>query len=267
MPVARYKTTIDASFAEVSRLLDDKVDKPRMYVSAVQHSKILERHDDYVVREMFQPSPVPMTIREKIYAVDVPGGTDFVFDQIGNERYTGAFHNILTRVEGRDDQVQVEYFMDWHPHPGTDDAMPLAVAEKMVKGGVEHLKSLAEHPVEVPSWVREFFLAADSMKPEALEPLLHDDIRFRVGNNVEVVGKANMLESSKGVTKIFAAMTHHYVDVDVIGERAYVDCFVEYTNLASDTFLIPFLTKMERRDGKVYAVLASGDMSPLRHGW
>lgn len=267
MPVARYKTTIDASFAVVKQLLADKVDKPRMYVSAVQHSTIIERHDDYVIREMYQPTPVPMTIKEKIYSLDVPGGIDFVFDQVDNKLYSGAFHNILTGVEGRDDQVQLEYFMDWHPHPGTEDAMPQAVAEKMVKAGVEHLKTMAEHPVDVPDWVREFFTAADSMTPEALAPLVHDDIRFRVGNNVEVVGKHNMLESSKGVTKVLAAMTHHYVEVDVIGDRAYVDCFVEYTSLTGDKHLIPFLTRMERRDGKVIEVLAYGDMSPLRYGW
>jgi len=267
MPIARYKTMIDASFDEVSRLLADKVERPRKYIPVILHSKILERHDDYVMREYFQPTPVPLTVREKIYRIDVPGGTDYVFEHVDNERYTGSFHNIVTRVDGHDGQVQLEYFMDWHPHPGTADPMPQDVADKMVRSGVDHLKSLAEHPVEVPDWVRTFFEAADSMNPEALEPLLADDARFRVGNNVEVVGRANIVESSRGITKVFSAMQHDYVAVEGDENVAFADCFVEYTTLDGEKYLIPFLTRLERKDGQIKSVAAYGDMSPLRHGW
>ena len=267
MPVARYSTTIDASFDDVDALLEDKVTKPRKYVTAIQHSKILRRDGEHVFREYFQPSPVPLTVQEKIYAVDVPGGRDHVFEHVDNEVYTGAFHNVLTRVQGRDDQVQLEYIMDWQPHPGTQDPITQDTAESMVRRGVEVIQRLAEHPVTVPSWVRDFFLAADSMDPKALEPLLHEDCRFRVGNNVETIGKANVVESSRHVTEIFSAMQHDYVNVDDLGDRAYAECLVEYTKITGDVYLIPFLTLLERMDGKISAVLAYGDMSPLKYGW
>jgi ketosteroid isomerase-like protein len=267
MPSARYKATIQAPYENVYGLLVDKVDNPRKYVGAVTHSSILERGDGYVVREMFQPVPVEMTIREKIFDVPVPGGRDFVFEQIDNVRYTGSFHNVLTRVEGRDDQVELEYVMDWRPHPGTQDEMSDGAAQKMVQAGVHHMKELAEHPVEVPDWVRTFFAAVDSLDADALGALLSEDCRFRVANGPEIVGRDNIVQASRGVTKVFAAMQHDYVDVYGDESRAYADCFVDYTTHDGKKFLIPFLTRLERSGEKVSAVMAYGDMSPVRYGW
>ncbi len=267
MPKAHYKATINTTFDRLAELLADKVEKPRKYVGAVQHSSILERGDGYVIREMFQPVPVELTIREKIYEKAVPGGRDYIFEHMDNARYTGVFHNIVTRVDGHDDQVELEYVMDWRPHPGTEDEIDQDTAQKMVRRGVEHMKQIAEETVDVPDWVREFFDAADSMNAEALEPLLSDDCRFRVGNNPEVVGKDNVLEASRGVTKVFSAMQHDYIEVFSAEDRAYADCFVDYTTIDGRKFLIPFLTILRRKNGKISSVAAYGDMSPLRHGW
>ncbi len=267
MPTARYKTTINAPFHRLAELLADKVEKPRKYVGAVMHSRILEHGDGYVIREMFQPIPVPLTIREKIYETDVPGGRDYIFEHIDNARYTGLFHNFLTRVEGREDQVELEYFMDWRPLPGVPDELSPEAAQRLVRNGVEHMKDIAENPVDVPDWVRTFFDAVDSMKAEALEPLLAEDCHFRVGNNAEVVGRDNVVEASRGVTKVFSAMQHDYVEVYGTEDRAYADCFVDYTSVSGERYLIPFLTRLERKDGKITSVAAYGDLSPVRHGW
>lgn len=267
MPTARYKTTINAPFERLTELLADKVDKPRKYIGAVLHSKILERNDGYVLREMFQPVPVEITIREKIYEQEVAGGVDYVFEHLDNPKYTGAFHNILTRVEGRDDAVELEYFMDWRPQPGVPDEISPEVAAVMVRDGVEHMKHMAENPVEVPDWVRDFFLAADSMVPESLEPLLAEDVHFRIGNNVEVIGRKNVVEASRGLAKVFSDMQHDYVGVHHAGDRTFVDCFVDYTAHNGDQYLIPFMTMLERKDDQIALLHAYGDMSPIRHGW
>jgi len=267
MPTARYRSTINSSFDRVSELLADKVEKPRKYVGAIVHSKILEHGDGYVVREMLQATPAELIVREKIYEKDISGGRDYVYEHIDNARYSGFFHNILTRVDAREDQVELEYFMDWRPHPGTEDELPEATAQQMVKNGVEYMKEVAENPVEVPAWVREYFDAADSLNADAIEPLLTDDTRFRVGNRAEVVGKSNVLEATRGVTKVFSAMQHDYVDVYGDDHRAYANCFVEYTTVEGEKYLIPFLTMLERENGKISSVTAFGDMSPLRYGW
>ena len=267
MPTARYKTTIDASFHDVAELLSDKVEKPRKYIGGIVHSTILERGDGYVLREYLQGFPTQLTVRERITEQEVPGGRDYVFAHVDNAAYTGAFHNVLTRVEGTDDQVELVYHMDWQPRVGTRDEMPDAVAQQIVTSGVEHMKRLAEHPVDVPGWVREFFDVVDSMKPDALEPLLSHDCRFRLGNNAEVVGRAAVIEANRGVAKVFSALQHDYVEVHADGNRAYADCFVDYTTLSGRKYLIPFLTRLERTDGKISSVAAYGDASPVRHGW
>jgi len=267
MPNARYKTTIDAPYERVYDMLVDKVERPRMYVGAIMYSQILERGDGYVIREMYQPAPVELTIRERIYDEAVPGGRDFVFEYIDNAAYTGAFHNVLTHVAGRPEHVELEYVMDWRPHPGTADPMAADAAITMVRNGVNHMKELAENPVEVPSWVREFFDAVDSLDADALGALVADNCRFRVGNNAEIIGRPNIVKASRGVTEHFAKMRHFYVDVFSDKRRAYADCFVEYTTHDGMVFLVPFLTMLERAGEKISSILAYGDMSPVRYGW
>lgn len=267
MPNASYKATIDAPYDRVYAMLVDKVERPRIYIGAIMHSSILERGDGYVLREYYQPRPVELTVKEKIYDQPVPGGRDFVFENMDNAHYTGSFHNILTHVDGREDQVELEYAMNWQPHPGTEDPMDQSVAETMVRNGVNHMKDLAENPVEVPAWVRAFFDAVDSMDADLLGTLLADNCRFRVGNGAQINGRDNVVEASRGVTKLFAAMQHIYVDVFSDKRRAYADCFVEYTTHDGKIFLVPFLTMLERTGEKISSILAYGDMSPIRHGW
>src|ERR1700693_242465 len=100
MPYAKDKTEIDAPYERVLELLIDKAEKPRKYVPVVLHSKTLERGEGYILREMCQPQPSPLTIREKIYEREIPGGKEFIYEQLNNSDYTGLFHNVLTRVPG-----------------------------------------------------------------------------------------------------------------------------------------------------------------------
>jgi ketosteroid isomerase-like protein len=267
MPHAKYKTIIAASFDRVVAILADKVERPRKYIGSVVRSEILERGDGYVLREMYQSIPAELVIKERISENEIPGGRDFVFEFIDSPRYTGAFHNRLTRVEGRDDQAELEYEMDWIAAPGTADPLSPETAETMVRNGVDHLKDLAENPVSVPDWVRTFFDIVDSMDADALGRLLSDDCRFRVGNGGEIIGRDNIVEASRRLTKLFASIEHHHVDARSDGHRAYADCFVEYTAHDGRTYLVPFLTILERTNGEISAVLAYGDMSPVRYGW
>lgn len=267
MPDARFTTTIHAPYEHVHDLLVDKVARPRKYVGPVTHSTILERGDGYVLREMHQALPVPLTIRERIVEREVPGGSDTVFEFVDNERYTGTFHNILTRVPDRDDQVELTYAMEWTPRPGVAEEMTEAAAAAMVRAGVEHLKTMAENPVVVPDWVRSFFTAVDSMDADAFESWLTEDCRFRIGNGPLIVGRDAVVAASRRIEASFASMQHDYLEVVEHGDRTYVDCLVDYTTHDGATFLIPFLTVLDRADDKVSGLTAYGDLSPLRHGW
>jgi hypothetical protein len=267
MPNAKYKTVINASYDRVLGLLLDKAERPRKYVPVVLHSDILERGEGYIIREMFQPKPVPLTIKEKIYERDVPGGKEFIYEHLNNKDYTGNFHNVLTRIPGRDDQAGLEYIMDWRPREGTTDKLSNEVAQTMVERGVNFLKNIAENPVVVPDLVRKFFEAVDSMRPDAMAPLLANDCKFRVANHTEMVGVDTVVNMNREVMKMFAGITHHYVDVVTVGNRVYAETFVEYVMPDRKTYLLPFMTSFEHRDNKITSVKIFGDMSPLKHGW
>jgi hypothetical protein len=267
MPQAKFKTVINASYEHVLGLLLDKAERPRMYVPVVMHSAVLERGDGYIIREMFQPTPVPLTIKERIYEREVPGGTEFIYEHLNNKDYTGNFHNILKRVPGHADQSEIEYIMDWKPHAGTVDKMSNETAQTMVERGVNFLKTMAENPVAVPPFARAFFDAVDSMKPDAMAPLLAKDCKFRMGNHTEVSGADTIVNMNREVMKMFESVTHYCVDAVAAGNRAYVETYVEYAMPDKKKYLIPFMTMLEQRDGKLTNIKVFGDLSPLKHGW
>jgi len=267
MPYAKYKTAINASYDRVLELLLDKAEKPRKYVPVVLHSETLERGAGYIIREMFQPLPVPLTIREKIYEREIPGGKEFVYEQLNNSDYTGLFHNVLTRVAGDAGRCELEYVMDWKPHAGGAEKLSTEAAQNMVERGVKFLKGMAENPVVVPPMVRAFFEAVDSMKPDAMVPLLSKDCKFRVGNQTEIVGTDNVVRINREVMKKFTAIKHDYVDVVTTGNRFYAETYVEYQLASGKMYILPFMTVFEHRDGLLTSVKIFGDMSPLKHGW
>jgi hypothetical protein len=267
MPYAKYKTAINAPYERVLELLIDKAEKPRKYVPVVLHSKTLERGEGYILREMFQPQPTPLTIREKIYEREIPGGKEFLYEQLNNSDYTGLFHNVLTRVPGDANRSELEYIMDWKPHGGGAEKMSTEVAQAMVERGVQFLKAMAENPVAVPEIVRKFFIAVDSMIPEAIASLMTKDCKFRVGNQTETVGVDNIVKTSREVMKRFSAIKHDYVAVASIGNRHYVETYVEYLLPTKEIFILPFLTVFEHRDNLLTNIKIFGDMSPLKYGW
>ncbi|WP_199434158.1 SRPBCC family protein [Qaidamihabitans albus] len=141
MPRTQWTENVNVPFGRVVDLLRDKVENPQKYVPSVRFSRILERADSHVLREMYQPYPGDLTIRERITEHEVAGGIDFVFEYVDNPTYVGTFHNTAVRAG---DGVELTYVMDWTPRPGVSDPIPSGVAEAMVRDGVQHLKRLAE---------------------------------------------------------------------------------------------------------------------------
>jgi hypothetical protein len=267
MPYAKYKAVVNAPYDRVLALLIDKAEKPRKYVPVVLFSETLERGNGYIIREMFQPQPVPLPIREKIFEREVPGGKEFVYEQLNNSDYTGLFHNVLTRAPGDANRSELEYIMDWKPHDGLTEKITNEAAQAMVERGVKFLQSMAENPVVVPDLLRKFFEAVDSMKPDAMVPLLAKNCRFRVANHTETIGVDNIVKINQEVMKRFLGVKHDYVDVVVVGNRFYAETYVEYLMPNKKTFILPFMTVFEHRDNQITSVKIFGDMSPLKHGW
>lgn len=267
MPHARFKAIIDAPYERVLDLLVDKIEQPKKYVGTILHSEVLERAPGYLLREMYQPAPVELTIRERIYRRAVEGGEEVVYEHVDNAAYTGTFRNILTRVPGRDDQAQLEYAMDWQPHPRTADKMSDEQAQSTVQSGVSHLRHLAEHPAEVPDWVRTFYDVVDAKSGEEIGPLVTDDVTFRMGNRPVISGRDAVVEGNRHVTGMFKELDHQYVSVHESGGRTFVDLWVRYRTFDDQEFLLPFLTVFQRVSGKISSIAIYGDLSPLRHGW
>jgi len=267
MPHARFKTTVNAPYERVAKLLVDKMEMPKKYVGTIQRSKVLEHGDGFIIREMYEPKPSDLTIREKIHRHNIEGGEEFIYEHMNNARYTGTFQNILTRVPGRDDESELEYIMNWTPHPGTEDKINNETAQRMVKLGVNHLKELAENPPQVPAFVRSFYAAVDSLDAKAMEPLLADNVRFRIASHSDILGKERVIELNHQVMSSWKSIKHHFVGAYQDKGKTFVECFVEYVLKDDSHYLLPFLTVFEREGEKISNVKIFGDLSPLHHGW
>lgn len=267
MPNAAQKILIDAPYEAVLELLIDKMERPKKYVGTIQNSRIVDRGDGFIVREMYEPKPTDLLIREKIYRRPIEGGEEFVYEHLNNAKYTGFFHNLLTRVPGHPGQCELEYVMDWRPHPGTEDPIESAQADRMVAGGVAHMKALAENPPEIPDFVRAFYEAVDSLDADAMAPLLADNVRFRMGSHSDLIGKERVLQLNAEVMTHWTKIKHHYVDVFSDRDKTLVECFVEYVLPNGKDYLLPFLTMFERDGDKITNIKVFGDASPMIHGW
>ena len=267
MPHVSYKTIVHAPYETVSELLVDKMEWPRKYVGGILYSNILERGDGFLMREMYQPPPVDLRIEEKIYFHDVPGGEEFVYEHVDNPTYTGTFRNILTRIDGSTDKVELEYVQAWDPKPGQTEKFTDDDANRNIQNAVNHLKKMAENPVDVPDWVRAFYVVVDGLGSDEMAPLLADDVQFRMANGPVVLGRDSVVNGSRRITTMFAGIKHDYVSVDQVNGKTFVDCWVTYTMFDKSTYVLPFMTVFERPAGLITSVRIFGDISPMRHGW
>jgi SnoaL-like domain len=119
------------------------------------------------------------------------------------------------------------------------------------------------NPVVVPSLLRAYFEAVDSMKPGALAPLLAKDCKFRFGNQTEISGADEIVHMCGQVLQAFSSIKHDYVDVMSIGNRIYAETYVNYVLDPNRSYVLPFISVIEHRDNLLTSIKIYGDMSPI----
>jgi limonene-1,2-epoxide hydrolase len=267
MPHASHRLIVAAPYERVLDLMLDRIERPRKYIGTIQTSKIVERSEGAIIREMREPSPGGMVIREKISRRQEPSGEVFVHDLLDNARYSGASQCILRRIDGRVDQCELEFKVDWSPHEGGEGTTDSAAAHHLLSMEMNHFKALAENVPAVPDFVRAFYVAVDSLQPEAMTPLLADNIRFRIASQSDIVGRERVVELNRAVMSGWQSIKHHFVNVYNDCGKVFVECFVEYTLKDGSEYILPFLSVFEREGGKISNIKVFGDLSPLRYGW
>ena len=267
MPHVSFKTQIDAPFERVADLLQDKIESPRKFVGAVLWSKIVERGDDFVIREMYQPRPSGLLIKERIYTRPLADGEEVVFQFVDNARYTGQMRNILTRLGGRDDRCTLEFKMEWTPRPEMPEQMSDEMAIRFVERSVLHTKDAAEHPPRVPAWLRDWYATLDSRDPEAMASWLTDDASFRFGNDTDIIGRDAVMRANQDILGRLKSVKYQIVGVYEDQGTTVAELFVDHELQSGEKYLLPMISLITRDNGKVASVKVYGDPSPLRHGW
>jgi acetylaranotin biosynthesis cluster protein L len=136
-----YQTDVHAALETVWKLLRDKVENPQGYVPGIVETKILERYDDGVLREV---SAQGMVIRERV-TLNEPEGTITYF-MVEHPLFSGRVINrvVPTSVQNPVAPQRLSITVEWVPK---DESAEKIIQENMpeqIQREVVSLKEMAE---------------------------------------------------------------------------------------------------------------------------
>ncbi len=107
-----YSIEVRATRETVWRLLVDKVENPAGYIPGVVETKILERYDDGVVREIRAQG---MVVREKVTLNEAAGEVSYLL--LEHPLFSGQVINrvVPTSVQNPMAPVVITIILDWAP--------------------------------------------------------------------------------------------------------------------------------------------------------
>lgn len=103
-----YSEKINAPIKKVWEALILKIEHPEMFVPNVSNVKIIEKTEDYVIRQMrIQNNEIPIDLTEKITA------TPFIvwFEIISHPRFEGYVTNEAIKINEK--ETELKYSMNW----------------------------------------------------------------------------------------------------------------------------------------------------------
>lgn len=133
---------IEAPPETVWALLVDKVEHPQRYLEGVLDYRILDRGEDWVLRELEVPD---ILFRERVQLDAASGTVTFTL-----EDHPCCEGRILNRMmPGPDGTVDLEFLLDWQVRPG--HVRRSADPEPLIRSALEHLKQIAEELARQPA--------------------------------------------------------------------------------------------------------------------
>lgn len=142
MPYATFKTEVDAPLNLLWELLIDKIENPQRYVAGVKTVNILEKNDQYVLRQMTTDK---FTVKEKItWNNDTK---EILFTLIDDPYFTGQVLNKIITSSDNNQPHQLEFTLDWKPLNPENEYSNLELSSAVEKA-VLHTKMLAEQQKE-----------------------------------------------------------------------------------------------------------------------
>lgn len=142
MPYFTFSSPVNASFETLWGMLLDKIENPHRYITSVEETKVLERYDNGILREMKAPG---LHLKEKI-TVDEQA-REIKFTLVEHPLFSGE---IINKVDIPDrgksgEPLILTFTQNWEPlhESAASQINPEQMAET-IKNAVIHTKQLAE---------------------------------------------------------------------------------------------------------------------------
>jgi hypothetical protein len=137
MPQARHLVRVKAPPETVWELLLDKLERPHRYIESVLDSAILDRGENWMLREMTLPGLT--VLRERIEVNEA--ARTLTFTLMEHPNFEGA---VINRVRPTDspETVELEFAMDWRPRP--DRPFSEEDPGDLIRSAAEHIRDIAE---------------------------------------------------------------------------------------------------------------------------
>ena len=140
MPLASYKTAVDAPAGRLWDLMLDKVERPDRYVPGIERIEILQRFDngDIERRLCVGEGDAAKSIHEVVHAD--PRTKTVIYKLVDDPVFSGFVTNTVFDEDGR---VELDFTMHWMAKGGPEPAGGPDWHE-LVRAAVLQVKSIAE---------------------------------------------------------------------------------------------------------------------------
>ncbi|MFB8787367.1 MAG: AtaL-like protein [Potamolinea sp.] len=141
MPYATFSSPVNASFETVWGMLLDKIENPQRYITAVEETKVLQRYDNGILREMRIPG---MQLKERITVTEE--AREIKFTLVEHPLFSGEIINKVEFPSQEDsgESLILTFTQNWQPLNEEAENLKEAKMQETIKNAVLHMKELAE---------------------------------------------------------------------------------------------------------------------------
>lgn len=279
MPHVKFSNSVNASLETVWNLLLDKIENPKRYIAAIEESKILDRADDGVLREMRTPK---MIVKERI-TVDEQA-REIRFTLVDHPLFTGqTINRVVPPSNDRpDDPLTLTFTLDWEPSNQEAQKITQAEVAQTIQHALLDTKRLAEQqdaqkntiskqekPIperssgEMFGIVKRMFAAAESNNVDEYTSFFTKNAMFKVGNLPPVFGAQGIRDFEAPVRQVVKSMSHDIKAVWEQGDVVICEMEIAYTRRDGKVLTLPCINVIQIEGGKVQKLQAYLDPSPV----
>ena len=286
MPYAIFSSTVNASLNTVWKVMQDKVEAPGEFNTFAQDSKIVNRYDNGVLRQIDGQN---LTVKERITLDEKT--RSIRHELVDNAFFTGNTVNkvIQPTDNGSNSSPIITYVLDWKPYNNREAKQVEQEIEQELKKAIQHAvlstKTLAEQeesltqvsdstteqqpsaaekfPGETSDIVKQLFSRGESFDGEGFASFFTDNPVYQFGNFEVCFDRDAILKSSDNFDSQISAVYHEIKMMWESGEVVFVEMDVTYWRNDGSVVTLPCFDIFRFEGNKIAELRIFMDVNPV----